>query len=285
MPGRMNPVILQLGSFELRWYGMMYLAAFAVAYGLAAHRLNTEDRFEFNLEELQSLMAAMILGVLLGGRLGYVFFYDPVYYFHHPLEIILPFDRANGWRFVGITGMSFHGGLIGVILAAFLYTRKQRIPFLLAADLIVPCVPLGYTFGRLGNFINGELYGRITDSALGMIFSSAPGNRLRHPSQLYEAFFEGIILFIILWFLRKRVKVPGSMLALYLIGYGFFRFFIEYTRQPDAHLGFVLFHFSMGQVLCLGMILAGGALLAILCFREKKRSSEAASDELRTEKS
>lgn len=260
----MDSVILQLGGFELRWYGMMYLAAFAIAYGLAAHRLKTEDRFEFNIEQLQGLMTAMILGVILGGRLGYVLFYNPVYYFQHPLDIILPFDRTDGWRFVGISGMSFHGGLIGVILAALIYTRKHRISFLLAADLIVPCVPLGYTFGRLGNFINGELYGRVTDSAFGMIFPGAPGAELRHPSQLYEAFFEGVVLFIILWALRKRTKVPGSMLSLYLIGYGFFRFFIEYTRQPDAHLGFVLFRFSMGQLLCLGMIAAGGGLWGIL---------------------
>ena len=276
LPWRMNPVILQIGGFGLHWYGLMYLAAFAVAYGLASHRLRTEKRFGFGIEELQGLMIAMILGVLIGGRLGYVLFYNLGYYLRHPAEIFLPFDFSNGWHFVGFSGMSFHGGLIGVVLASFLYARKHNLPFLLLADLIVPCVPLGYTFGRLGNFINGELYGRITASGLGMSFPSAPGSALRHPSQLYEAFFEGIVLFIALWLLRRRVTVKGGMLGFYLVGYGLLRFFIEYTREPDAQLGFVLFRLSMGQVLCLLMILAGIAWFAVLFLREKKRSGESA---------
>lgn len=273
LPSRMDPVIFSIGSFHVQWYGMMYLAAFGITYSLARFRIRREGGFSIDTETLSGLMTAMILGVLVGGRLGYVLFYNLPYYLRQPLEIILPFDISNGWRFTGIAGMSFHGGLIGVVVAAFVFLRKHEVNFLSAADLIVPCAPLGYTFGRLGNFINGELYGRITEASIGMSFPSAPGSALRHPSQLYEAFFEGIVLWVILWFLKERIKLRGSMLALYLIGYGIFRFFIEYTREPDVQLGFVLFRFSMGQILCFLMILAGGVFLFILR-RNKDRNSE-----------
>jgi phosphatidylglycerol:prolipoprotein diacylglycerol transferase len=132
------------------------------------------------------------------------------------------------------------------------------------ADLIVPCIPLGYTFGRIGNFINGELYGRVTTHPIGMFFPFAPGPGRRHPSQLYEAFFEGIVLFVVLWAVKGRIAIRGAMLALYLMGYGLVRFFIEYARQPDAHLGFILLRLSMGQILCLAMMLAGAILLIVL---------------------
>ena len=173
-------------------------------------------------------------------------------------------SQINGFRFTGITGMSYHGGLIGVIVAAVIFVRKNRLDFFQMADLVVPCIPLGYTFGRLGNFINGELYGRVTTLPIGMYFPLAPGPGRRHPSQLYEAFFEGIVLFIVLWTLKGHVRTRGAMLALYLMGYGLFRFFIEYARQPDAQLGFVFLSFSMGQMLCMAMILAGGALFFFL---------------------
>jgi phosphatidylglycerol:prolipoprotein diacylglycerol transferase len=163
-------------------------------------------------------------------------------------------------RFTGISGMSYHGGLIGVILAALYFTRRNGLSFLEMADLFIPGIPLGYTFGRLGNFINGELYGRITTAKIGMHFPQAGGDALRHPSQLYEAFFEGVVLFILLWSLRRRVELPGAMLGIYLMGYGTVRFFIEFARQPDDHLGFVWLNFSMGQLLCLGMILGGAAI-------------------------
>jgi phosphatidylglycerol:prolipoprotein diacylglycerol transferase len=170
--------------------------------------------------------------------------------------------------FTGISGMSYHGGLIGVILVAWLYIRKAGLDWWRMADLYLPAIPLGYTFGRLGNFINGELFGRVTTASIGMYFPMAQAGELRHPSQLYEAFFEGIFLFAVLWSIRK-IKMPkGAMLALYLIGYGTVRFFIEYFRQPDAHLGFVLFSFSMGQVLCLLMIGCGVSLLIYLHHRQ-----------------
>jgi phosphatidylglycerol:prolipoprotein diacylglycerol transferase len=271
LPAHMDPVIFQIGSFRLQYYGLMYIVAFAFTYGLAAYRLRREARFAIDVETLQGLMTAMILGLIIGGRLGYVIFYNFAYYLKHPLEIVLPFDITNGFRFTGITGMSYHGGVIGVVVAAVIFVRKNRLDFFQMADLIVPCIPLGYTFGRLGNFINGELYGRVTTNPIGMFFPLAPGPDRRHPSQLYEAFFEGIVLFIVLWILKGRVKTNGAMLALYLMGYGLVRFFIEYARQPDAQLGFVLLSFSMGQLLCLAMLLAGAGLLVFLKSRSGAR--------------
>ena len=268
LPSHMDPVIFQIGGFRLQYYGLMYIVAFVITYGLAVHRIRREARFAIDVETLQGFMTAMILGLIIGGRLGYVLFYNLAYYLHHPLEIVLPFDISNGFRFTGITGMSYHGGLIGVILAAVIFVRKNRLDFFRMADLIVPCIPLGYTFGRLGNFINGELYGRVTTLPIGMYFPLAPGPGRRHPSQLYEAIFEGIVLFIILWTLKGRIRTRGAMLALYLMGYGLFRFFIEYARQPDAQLGFVFLSFSMGQMLCMAMMLAGGALFFFLKKRD-----------------
>jgi phosphatidylglycerol:prolipoprotein diacylglycerol transferase len=264
LPAHMDPVILEIGGFKLQYYGLMYIVAFAITYGLATYRLRREDRFQIDVEQLQGLMTAMILGLIVGARLGYVFFYNLPYYLHHPLEIILPFEFSGGIRFTGITGMSYHGGLIGVVVATIIFARKNRLDFFDMADLIVPCIPLGYTFGRLGNFINGELYGRVTTHPIGMFFPFATGPGRRHPSQLYEAFFEGIVLFLVLWSIKGKVRTPGVLLGLYLIGYGLVRFFIEYARQPDAHLGFILFSLSMGQLLCLAMMLAGGALILVL---------------------
>ena len=264
LPEHMDPVILEIGSFKLQYYGLMYIVAFALTYILASHRLRREDRFRIDADQLQGLMTAMILGLIVGARLGYVLFYNFSYYLHHPLEVILPFEFSGGIRFTGITGMSYHGGLIGVVVATVIFVRKNGLDFFNMADLIVPCIPLGYTFGRLGNFINGELFGRVTTHPVGMFFPFAPGPGRRHPSQLYEAFFEGIVLFLVLWSIKSKVRTPGTMLGLYLIGYGLVRFFIEYARQPDAHLGFILLSFSMGQLLCMAMILAGGTLIVAM---------------------
>jgi phosphatidylglycerol:prolipoprotein diacylglycerol transferase len=269
LPEHMDPVIFEIGSFRLQYYGLMYIVAFVIAYALAYRRIRRENDFGIDADQLQGLMTAVIIGLIIGGRLGYVLFYNFSYYLHHPLEIVLPFEFSNGFRFTGITGMSYHGGLIGGIIGGGFFVHKNRLDFLRMADLIFPCVPLGYTFGRLGNFINGELYGRVTDHPIGMFFPLAPGPGRRHPSQLYEAFFEGIVLFVFLWAVKGRFKTRGAMLAVYLMGYGLVRFFIEYARQPDAHLGFVFLSFSMGQMLCLAMILAGGILLAILARRSR----------------
>lgn len=260
LPSRIDPVIFKIGDFRLQYYGMMYLVAFGVTYLLAQYRLKREERWQLSLDHLQGLMTAMIVGLIVGARLGYVVFYNLSYYLAHPLEIILPISFKGGIHFTGISGMSYHGGLICAIIGAWWYIRKYRLDFWETADFIIPCIPAAYTFGRLGNFINGELWGRVTDAPWGMVFPGG-GPMLRHPSQLYEAFGEGIVLFTILWTLRNRVSITGAMLPIYLMGYGVIRFLIEYLRQPDDHLGFVLLSFSMGQILCSAMILAGALLL------------------------
>jgi phosphatidylglycerol---prolipoprotein diacylglyceryl transferase len=272
LPARMDPVIFSLGSFQVQWYGVMYLVAFAVTYVLAMHRIRTERaRFGmYDSDYIQSLLTWAFFGVLLGGRFGYVFFYNFEYYLAHPLEIIFPFRSGpSGLQFTGISGMSYHGGLIGCMVGCWWFTRRQRIhkekarsDYWHLCDLFGPVVPLGYTFGRIANFINGELWGRTTDSAIGMYFPAAPGNLPRHPSQLYEALFEGLVLCAILWAIRNRSFAKGSFAGFYLFGYGFFRFFIEYFREPDAHLGLLWFGaFSQGQMLCLAMMAVGAGFV------------------------
>ena len=274
LPEKIDPVIFEIGRFKLQYYGLMYIVAFAVTYYLAMYRIKHEDRFEISADQIKDVTVNMLLGLVIGARLGYVLFYNFSYYLRHPLEIILPFQFSGGIQFVGISGMSYHGGLMGVLLAGWLYVRKHKLRFWNGCDLFIPVIPLGYTFGRLGNFINGELYGRATASPIGMYFPLAPGSERRHPSQLYEAFFEGIFLFAVLWIIRKKKFPEGAMLGFYLIGYGVVRFIIEYFRQPDAHLGFVFFSFSMGQVLC-GLMIFGGALLYLYLRRLENRKSTA----------
>lgn len=267
LPFHMNPNLIEIGSFQLRWYGIMYIVAFAIAYGLMRYRTRKEG-FAYTPELIQDFMVWAILGVMIGGRLGYVLFYDLRYFAAHPLKIFLPVDFSDGIRFTGLSGMSYHGGAIGVLAASIAFCRKRGLPFWSFSDFVAPTVPLGYTFGRIGNFINGELYGRVTTVSWGMVFPLDPERRLRHPSQLYEAFFEGVFLFILLWSIRRKSLPNGALLAVYLMGYGTVRFFIEFFRQPDPHLMLVLGPFSMGQVLCFVMILIGMFLLG---YRYRKR--------------
>ena len=260
LPSKMDPTIFTIGNFPIRWYGMMYIIAFAIAYLLAKYRIKSE-KLPYSIEFLSNAITWAVLGLLLGARIGYVLFYNFDWFLSNPLSIILPFANVNGsWQFTGISGMSYHGGAIGVFIAWILFCRKEKIKLFNLTDLIVPGVPLAFTFGRLGNFINGELYGRITDANIGMFFPSARDGLLRHPSQLYEAFFEGIVLFAILWPLRKIKPFPGFISGLYVFGYGFFRFLIEYFREPDEHLGFVILNLSMGQLLCIAMMIGAGII-------------------------
>lgn len=268
LPENINPVIFEIGSFKLQYYGLMYVVAFAITFFLVLYRIKREKEFDITSDQVKDLTTLMMIGLIIGARLGYVFFYNLEYYLKHPLEIILPFQFSNGITFTGISGMSYHGGLIGIALCAWIFTRKAKLSFRQITDLYTPVVPLGYTFGRIGNFINGELYGRVTTSPIGMYFPFARGNELRHPSQLYEAFFEGIFIFAVLWSIRKIKKPPGALFAFYLIGYGTVRFFIEYFRQPDSHLGYVFLSFSMGQLLCATMIICG-TLLFLYSWKKK----------------
>lgn len=262
IPFHIRPYLFEIGGFQLRFYSLMYLAAFVTVYLLVQYRIRTEG-FRLKPDLLLDFFTWAALGVLAGGRLGYVLFYDLNYYLQYPLQIILPLDFSDGIRFTGITGMSFHGGLLGVALVFYLFCRRQKINILTFSDLVVPAVPLGYFFGRLGNFINSELYGRPTTLPWGMFFPTDPARILRHPSQLYEAFFEGILLFVILWFNRHSSWTRHRMFALFLLGYGTFRFFIEYVRQPDTHLNFVWLNLTMGQMLCAAMITCGILLVAV----------------------
>jgi phosphatidylglycerol---prolipoprotein diacylglyceryl transferase len=267
LPSQISPDLLTIGSFHLRYYSLMYIVAFAFVYFLVLYRIRTE-KYEYTAETIQDFLVWAMIGLILGGRLGYVFFYNWGFYSKHLLEIFLPFDFSHGMKFVGISGMSYHGGLIGIVAVSTYFCIKRKINFWRFADLICPTIPLGYTFGRIGNFINGELWGRVTTVPWGMNFPLAPTPGLRHPSQLYEALFEGVFLFILLWAMRKKKHFEGFLLGMYIIGYGSVRFIIEFFREPDYQLGFVLGFLSMGQVLCLAMILGG---IVIILWR--KRSS------------
>ena len=242
---KINPVIVKIGPFQVRWYGMMYLLGFLLGY-LLLKKVVRDRGIEISGRELEGLLEAVVLGVILGGRLGYVFFYNLPYYLEHPLEI------PAFWH----GGMSFHGGLLGTLVAGYIYCKRAGLDFWKMADSVVVVVPIGLGLGRLGNFINGELYGRVTTLPWGMVFPGA-GPLPRHPSQIYEFLLEGVLLFAILWSLRRQPWPEGSLLAIFLLLYGVFRIFVEFFRQPDPQLGFVVDHITMGQVLSSGMVLVG----------------------------
>lgn len=262
IPGHIDPVFFSVGFFQVRYYGLMYLVAFYAVYRLVVRRVNRES-LPYTEESIQDYLLWAILGLLAGGRLGYVIFYNAGYYFANPLEIILPFDMSHGFRYVGISGMSYHGGFIGVLAATVIFCRKRKLDFWRFTDLIAGEIPLAYTFGRIGNFLNGELYGRVTDLPWGMYFPADPLGALRHPSQLYEALFEGVVLYAVICLLRKKASFSGYIFALYIMGYGVVRFFIEFTREPDPQMGFIFGPLTMGQVLCIGMIVVGGVIMAV----------------------
>jgi len=277
LPSKMDPILLTIGSFQIYWYSTMYLVAFGVVYLLCSRKIKNETFTKINITQLEDLLSWILIGLLIGARLGYVLFYNLDHYLSNPLEILLPFSISeNGWEFTGISGMSYHGGLIGVICAIWLYARKINLHLFTLADFLTASIPLGFFWGRIGNFINGELYGRVTQSSIGMRFPQATFDnkkpwfdvngdglydpivdyQLRHPSQLYEAFFEGIVLFLVINYFNKHNQL-GFNSGLYVFGYGFFRFFIEFLREPDPQLGFIIFDLSMGQLLCIGMMLGG----------------------------
>lgn len=243
------PTGFSIGPLKIHWYGMMYLIGFAAAWMLGRSRAN---RHGWSAEQVSDLIFYGALGVVLGGRIGYILFYDLAGYRADPLAVLRVWEG----------GMAFHGGLLGVIVAMLLFARSQRRSFWAVADFTAPLVPLGLLAGRLGNFINGELWGRVTDVSWAMIFPRDPEQLARHPSQLYQAVMEGLLLFILLWAYSARPRASGTVAGLFLLGYGVFRFVGEGFRQPDAHLGFVAFDWmSMGQLLSLPMIFAGLVLL------------------------
>jgi phosphatidylglycerol---prolipoprotein diacylglyceryl transferase len=252
LPLHLDPYIFSVGFLQLHWYGFMYVVALSVTGLLAFYRYRRGES-PYGKEIIYDFLFWGVIGLFIGARVGYVLIYNFRYFVGHPLEIF-GFSTVSG--FVGFAGMSYHGGLIGVIVATWIFLKKNKVDFWDFSDVIVPCFPLAYMFGRLGNFINNELYGRETDSIFGMYFRGG-GDRLRHPSQLYEAFFEGFVLFIIFWLLRNRRGLKGLFLGLYIVGYAIARFVVEYWRLPDEHIGFVFGSFSMGQILSVFMIFLG----------------------------
>ena len=241
-----DPVAFSLGPLKVHWYGLMYLLGFIVAWLLARWRVR-HYRLNWTDEQIGDLIFFAAVGVILGGRLGYMLFYGTEQWLANPLAF---FKLWEG-------GMSFHGGLLGVAVALALFARKVNKPFLEIADFVAPLVPLGLAFGRMGNFINGELWGRVTDVPWAMVFPNSDGQP-RHPSQLYELGLEGIVLFILVWWYASKVRKPGRVSGIFLIGYAISRLVVEGFRQPDPQLGYLAFHWlTMGQLLSLPMVLAG----------------------------
>lgn len=242
-----DPVAFSLGPIQVHWYGLSYLVGIGLAWWLARRRA---DRLGLSKEQVGDLTFYAAVGVILGGRLGYALFY------HFDRVLADPLWLLRLWE----GGMAFHGGFLGVVVALLLFARKHRLPWLQLADFVAPLTPIGLALGRLGNFINGELWGRVSDQPWALVFPQA-GPDPRHPSQLYQFALEGVLLFLLLWLFSRHPRPTGSVAGLFLVGYGSLRFLVEFTREPDAHLGLLLGGLSMGQLLSLPMLAAGLGLL------------------------
>lgn len=257
-----DPVALSLGPLQIRWYGLAYIAGFICAF-LVIAKLSQRWKIRINDDAFFTVVFCVIFGVILGGRLGYVLVYGDGYYLQHP-EKILAFNEG---------GMSFHGGLVGVIIGGIIAAKITKIPFLTLADMGVVGVPIGLFFGRCANFINGELWGAPTDLPWGVVFGGAAGMMPRHPSQLYEALLEGVVLFIVLFALSRKTpaRPRGTFFGTFLLLYGLFRFMIEFIRQPDAQIGYLLGTdwFTMGQALSIPLMVAGVVFL-VYAWKTKK---------------
>lgn len=255
-----DPVLFSIGPFAVRWYALAYLAGFLLGWKYCLSRVGGNENERPNREDVDNFLTWAIIGVIIGGRLGYVMFYQPEYYLENPGEIY------KVWR----GGMSFHGGMLGVMIAMFGYASKHKIEIFKLSDIVCAAAPIGLFFGRLANFINAELYGRITDKPWGVIF---PGQtEPRHPSQLYEAVLEGLVLFLILYILSKKGAKSGIITGVFLMGYGIFRALVEFVREPDPQIGLIGGYISMGQILCLPMILAG--LIVIIVANKKSQAAK-----------
>ena len=246
-----DPVAIAIGPIQIHWYGLTYLVAFGLFLWLGARRVRYPWLAEagWTRRDIEDLLFYGVVGVILGGRIGYVLFYKPAYYAAHPLEVLAVWQG----------GMSFHGGLLSVLAAMALFARRRGRTFLQVTDVIAPCVPTGLASGRIGNFINGELWGRAADPSLpwAMVFPQSGTDIPRHPSQLYQFALEGLLLFALLWWYASKPRQTGQVSGAFLIGYGFFRFIAEFFREPDSFLGLRAFDLSQGQWLSLPMIAIG----------------------------
>lgn len=246
-----DPVAVHLGPLSVRWYGMMYLIAFFIVLVLGRYRIREQPWLGWSSRDLDDILFLGVLGAVLGGRLGYVLFYKFAEYMHDPVRILFLWEG----------GMSFHGGFLGVILAMLWFARSRKKRWFAVTDFIAPLIPLGLGAGRIGNFVNAELWGRATNLPWAMVFPNVD-NQPRHPSQLYEFALEGLLLFGLLWWFSSRPRPLGAVSGMFLIGYGALRFLVEYTREPDGFLGLLALGFSMGQWLSLPMVIGGMVLLA-----------------------
>ena len=246
-----DPVIFSIGPLDIRWYSLAYILGFIIGFQYIKY-LSSKNSLGLNNNLINDFFFFSILGVILGGRIGYILLYNPNYYFENPIEII------KLWK----GGMAFHGGLIGVILSTFIFSLKNKINFYIFSDLAACAAPIGIFFGRIANFINGELVGRVTEKKIGIIFNHIDGYT-RHPSQIYEAILEGIVLFLILFFLQNRERFiykSGILSSLFLIFYSIFRFICETFREPDPHIGLQYFNLSLGQIYSIFFLIVGIAL-------------------------
>lgn len=244
-----DPVAFHIFSWPVHWYGLMYLVGFLGGWALLSLRLKVHDR-GFTQDQLSDIVFYAALGAIIGGRIGYVFFYDLFNFLSNPLIL---FQTWKG-------GMSFHGGVLGTVFALFLCARKHHKRFLSLTDLIVPVVPIGLGAGRIGNFINGELWGRVTNVSWGMVFPQG-GPLTRHPSQLYEFFLEGVVLFTILWVFSRKNRPLGAVSGLFAVLYGLFRIFVECFREPDVQIGYIAAYLTEGQLLSIPLVVVGAALI------------------------
>lgn len=253
-----NPIAFHVGPVAVHWYGLMYLISFALGWLLLTYRVRYFD-LKWTKDQISDLVFYASLGVILGGRIGYILFYNLSFYIAHPIDMLKVWDG----------GMSFHGGMLGVLLAIWIWCFRYRTAYFQVTDLIAPIVPIGLAAGRIGNFINGELWGRVTHVPWAMIYPEA-GPLPRHPSEIYEFLLEGVCLFIVLWwFSFNKKRPPMAVSGLFLLGYGLARFIGEFFRQPDPQLGFIAWGWlTMGQLLCTPMILLG---MVLLCIAYKKR--------------
>jgi phosphatidylglycerol---prolipoprotein diacylglyceryl transferase len=265
---QINPEIIRIGPVAIRWYGLMYIFGFAAAL-ILGNRRSLQQHSTIKPKQFQNLIFYSFVGMVIGGRLGYTLFYNRTYYFQHPAQILA----------VWTGGMSFHGGLIGVFCAIALFSYRHGLNLLDTGDFLVPLAPPGLFAGRIGNFINGELWGRPSDLPWAMVFNDpSAGGLTRHPSQLYEAFLEGVVLFVILWNFSSRRRSRGYVTGLFLLLYGLFRFLIEFFRQPDIQVGFIAMDWmTMGQILSLPMIMIGSWLL-IRAIREHRLNSPSSNN-------
>jgi len=257
-----DPIAISLGPVKVHWYGIMYLIAFTSGWYLGRVRAK-QPGSKWHPDEVGDILFYIALGVILGGRIGYVLFYNFSKFLADPVFLV------EIWK----GGMSFHGGLIGVIVAMWLFGRKTNRSFFTVSDFIAPLIPLGYGAGRIGNFIGGELWGRVTDVPWGMVFPRA-GIEPRHPSQLYQAFLGGIVIFVILWLYSRKPKPTMAVSGLFLVCFGIYRIFVEFFRQPDAHLGYIAFGWlTQGQILSVPMVFLGLFLLW-LAYKKKNTQTE-----------